>query len=263
MRSWRAATTETCIKVSLWMCRMSVNSYNFSTISGRWWQYCWGILHSFRPLPSYLLQPWWRSCQGSAAGRDHCTTLCPLSRAQSSQKRVYQPSHLPGGANEYVYVLYRHSSKYYSLYLKPCLIHIQVRLADNYVKYLSAVNSVEPYKGQNIVHAPCTIPPSPPHPSGSLQSLFYFIEGSVIWFIMEVLGLPTHRVAAYQHSKVAAFVYHRTYQQMEFIYFPCSLHQLISPDLHYQLISQCPWVCDRYIEKSGQWMCTHGSTAQS
>ena len=69
---------------------------------------------------------------------------------------------------------------------------------------------------------------------------------------MEVLGLPTHRVAAYQHSKVAAFVYHRTYQQMEFVYFPHSHHQLISLDLHYQLISQCPWVYDRCIEKSGQ-----------
>ena len=151
--------TETHIKMSLWMCRMSVNSYNFSTISGRWQQYCWGILHSFRPSPSYSLQPQWRSCQGSAAGGDHCTTLCPLSRAQSSWKWVYWPSHSPGSANEYVYVLYRCSSKYYSLYLKPCLIHIQARLADNYVECLSAVNSVEPYKGQNIIHALFT----PPH----------------------------------------------------------------------------------------------------
>ena len=152
------------------MCRMPVNSYNFSMISGRWWWYCWGIPCSFWPSPSYSLQPQWRSCQGSAAGGDHCATLCPLSRAQSSWKQVYRPSHSPGGANEYVYVLYRCSSKYYSLYMKPCLIHIQARLADNYIKCLSAVNSVEPYKGQNIVHAPF----APPTMSFRLITKFIF-----------------------------------------------------------------------------------------
>ena len=71
----------------------------------------------------------------------------------------------------YVYVLYRRSSKYYSLYLKPCLIHIQARLADNYVECLSAVNSVEPYKGQNIVHVPFA---PPYHVLQAHRKVFFF-----------------------------------------------------------------------------------------